>query len=103
MTGGCQRVRSACGIAAAARPGQDEFMRWLALVVMMAISVLIMWRTLSKVRHRGAQLVWWVGVLEALVLSLVSAFKADVEPDWAFFVAAVPLFGLAAASLLSPL
>jgi len=72
-------------------------MRWLALVVMTAISVLIMWRTLSKVRHRGAQLVWWVGLLEAFVLSLVSTFTADVEPDWAFFVAAVPLFGLVAA------
>lgn len=72
-------------------------MRWLVLVVMTAISVLIMWGTLSKIRHRSAQLVWWVGLLEAFVLSLVSAFTADVEPDWAFFVAAVPLFGLAAA------
>jgi hypothetical protein len=64
---------------------------------MTAISCMAMSWTLAKARQRSAQLVWWVGLLEALVLSLVAAFSADVGPDWAFFVAAVPLFGLAAA------
>lgn len=32
---------------------------------------------------------------EAVVFSLAVAWIADAPPDWAYFIAAVPLFGIA--------
>lgn len=71
-------------------------MEWVILVILTAVSCGVMWKTLTALRGRHPQLVWLASIAAAAVLSLLAAGVANAQPDWAYFVPAVPLFAMAA-------
>lgn len=74
---------------------QSVEVAWLLLAALTILACVLMWKTLPRLRARHPQVMLLASFGEAVVFSLAVAWIADAPPDWAYFIAAVPLFGIA--------